>query len=161
MRLGILPTGRFDYHSVKLFLRFSDIEVHRSYECPNFRCNVNAPHKFQDFAPVPVQPPFIPQLLLRRFPDDTNPFPKTNRWEIMQRPPCVLGDGTKIFLVRYGVVTLKDVEDEVVKGNVDWRVFRCVDESGIVVAEAVARAKWCKKKERSYGKFHLVDFIFF
>jgi hypothetical protein len=55
---------------------------------------------------------------------------------------------------------LKDVEDEVMKGEVDWKVFQCVDESGILVAEVVARVKWCKKKEWSYGKYQLVDFIF-
>ena len=161
MPLGILPAGRIDYRSAKPFLRFSDIEVHRSYQCPNFRCDVDTHHMFQDFTPVPVQPPCVPQLLLRRFPTNINPFPKTNRWEVMQQPPCALGDGTKVFLVRYGVVTLKGVEDEAAmeKEKVDWKVFRCVKESGVVVAEVVAKEKWCKKG-KSYGKFRFIDLIF-
>jgi hypothetical protein len=64
-----------------------------------------------------------------------------------------LSDGTKVFLVRYGVVTLKDVEDEAAMEKINFKVFRCVNESGLVIAEVVAKEKWCKKKGRSYGKF--------
>jgi hypothetical protein len=78
----------------------------------------------------------------------------------MRRPPRALGDGTKVFLVRYGVVTLKDVEDEATMEKIGWKVFRCVNESGLVVAEVVAKEEWCKGKGWSYGKFRFIDLIF-
>jgi len=119
------------------------VVVLNAYECPNFRCTVHAPHTFQ--YPVPVHPPrSIHYVILRRFSNENNPFPRRNRWEIVEQPTVWLRQGCRVYLKMYGVITLIDLDGDRVPG---WKVFRCVDEDGLVLTEVVAREEWCQMKE--------------
>jgi len=119
------------------------IPVHHAYECPNLRCTVHAPHTFEYLAPVPP-PRGIHHVILRRFSNENNPFPRKNRWEIVEQPSFWLRDGHQVYLKWYGVVTLISLDEDRAPG---WKVFRCVDGDGTLLTEVVAREEWCLTKD--------------
>jgi len=126
-----------------LIARTNHVLVLHPYECPNFGCSIHVPHTFEGTTHNP--PPYgMPQLHVRRFPPENNPFPRKNRWKIIQQPLWDLRHGRRVYLPRYGVVRLLSVDEDTTKG---WRVFRCVDEDGSVLTEVVAREEWCQMKE--------------
>jgi len=115
------------------------ITVSGAHHCPNLHCSVYYPHTFEYPLPKPC-PSGISELHLQRFTTENNPFPRTNRWEIATRPLFLLSHGCRIYSRLYGTLTLVDTYGA---GSSKWRVFRCADEDGAVVAEIVAREEWC------------------
>jgi len=119
------------------------VAVLHAYECPNFRCMVHVPHTF--VYPAPVPPPHgIHHVILQRFSTENNPFPRKNRWEIVEQPTVWLRQGCRIYLKMYGVITLIGLDGDRVPG---WKVFHCVDEDGTLLTEVVAREEWCLTME--------------
>lgn len=136
---------------------FVDVDTHS--KCPDPDCEIVKPHTCWGLTINSLQPSScIPQLPIRRFLENENPFPNTNRWVIDQEPPFVLQDGLDVFLVEYGVVTLWSSEDEVCGEKIKWKVFRCVNSYGKLETEVVVRKNWYKKKAKGLRKYRSTHF---
>ena len=72
------------------------------------------------------------------FDKTSNPFPQSNRWEVVERPEVPLEAGNSVYLRCCGVTTLKLVP----LMNRHWRIFQCIGDDDIIEAKIAVPAKW-------------------
>jgi hypothetical protein len=123
-------------------------DVKSSLQCPNLYCTLgNTFHTHFDYCTLKPCPQGVQRLTVQRFHPDINPLPNTNAWEVAARPRPGLADGMEVYVAnpRLGVVTLKSTVPNQVG---DWRVFKCLDDRGIMVLVIVVKVEWCRKGPR-------------
>jgi hypothetical protein len=113
-------------------------------DCPDPNCTITLPHLYTLLKTIPPCPPSIPHLNIARFKTEANPFPEHNRWEITENPGVKLDGGQKVYIRKWGVITLLRFEEE----EAGFVIFRSLDEEGIIDFEMAARREWCYHEDK-------------
>jgi hypothetical protein len=134
--------------SITIPPRPEPVKVDTNLNCPNPRCTLKVPHVYEDLTPVSPRPINIIRIHLRRFPENANPFPTINCWDLAKEPPVKLKNGDEVYIEGHGVVTLsvrlKDIDG--------WRLIYCVTEARVIAAVLAVRKKWCADDEEFFGR---------
>jgi hypothetical protein len=148
IELSILAPATYRSH-------FHGLHVNNSRDCPSLRCKVDHPHRYQEPTPIPPHRPSLPIIYIRRFDPSTDPYPRTNIWEIRGGVPDHLEE--PVYIDGYGELTLSDVpipiEDE------DWRILAGRSTTGAPVVLLAMRKEKRDKRGSPWSIRHLISFL--
>lgn len=126
------------------------IEVNHFSNCPNIHCTIPVPHTYYHNV-VEACPSHIPILLLQCFSPDLNPFPNNIQYKVFEAPSVLLEHGFQVYVIGLGVVRLPEIAVNTTGRSDRWRVFQCIREGQIVVAEIAVRKEWSRIPEKCFS----------
>src|SRR5271154_4809534 len=134
--------------SITIPLNPKPVEVDSNLCCPNPSCTVTIPHTYEDLTPTSPCPKNITHIHLQRFPENTNPFPTINCWDLAKEPTAKLKNGDEVYIEGQGVVMLTiGLKDE--NG---WKLIYCANKARVIVAMLAVRKKWCTDDDEFFGR---------
>lgn len=120
---------RMHVHPSKRSPRSFEVDV--PWNCINLSCNIAGPHVFRNPSTIPPPPPDVPVVLIGRFNPADTPFPKRNIWGVLPDPTLCLANGHEVFLLEFGVVTLRQAQTDITS----HLIFNACDATGLCVAQ--------------------------